>query len=115
MTIERMPFACGRSLWIAVGAIACFGLSPSLWAQETTAGIQGVVKDPSGAVIGDATVEVSSPGLIGTRKAQTDAAGAYRLAALPSGQYTMTVTAPGFRTFRSSGIDLTVGSLPNID
>src|SRR5207248_546192 len=86
-----------------------------LWAQETTAGIQGVVKDPSGAVIGDATVEVSSPGLIGTRKAQTDAAGAYRLAALPSGQYTMTVTAPGFRTFRSSGIDLTVGSLPNID
>src|SRR2546427_3538989 len=36
-------------------------------------------------------------------------------AALPPGEYTMTVTAPGFRTYKQTGIDLTVGRLPNID
>src|SRR3954468_24215084 len=34
---------------------------PSAFAQETTAGIQGSVKDPSGAVVANAAVEVSSP------------------------------------------------------
>ncbi len=88
---------------------------PSAFAQETTAGLQGTVKDPSGAVVANATVEVASPALIGIRKVQTDAAGNYRFAALPPGEYTLTVTAPGFRVYKQSNIDLAVGRLPNID
>jgi len=84
-------------------------------AQETTAGFVGTVKDPSGAVITNAAIEVSGPALIGTRKVQTDSGGNYRFAALPPGQYTMTVSAPGFRTYRQTGIDLRVGRLPSID
>lgn len=84
-------------------------------AQETTAGLQGTVKDPSGAVVAAAPVEVSSPALIGTRKTQTDDGGNYRFAALPPGQYTITVTATGFRTYKQSGIDLAVGRLPIVD
>ncbi|HZT38414.1 MAG TPA: TonB-dependent receptor [Bryobacteraceae bacterium] len=89
--------------------------APAVVAQETTAGLQGTVKDPSGAVVSNATVEVSSPALIGVRKVQTDAAGTYRFAALPPGDYTLTVTAPGFRVYRQSNIDLSVGRLPSID
>ena len=37
-------------------------------AQETTAGLQGVVKDPQGAVVSKATGEVTSPALIGAKK-----------------------------------------------
>ena len=33
----------------------------------------------------------------------------------PSGSYTLTVTVPGFRTFKQVGIDLVVGRLPNVD
>ena len=88
---------------------------PSAFAQEMTGGIQGNVKDPSNAMLPNATVEVSSPAMAGTRKVQTDAEGNYRFAALPPGEYTLTVTAPGFRTYKASGIDLTVGRLPNID
>lgn len=98
---------------IAICAIVCFGLLAV--GQETTAGIQGTVKDPSGASVANATVEVSSPALIGTRKAQTNGSGEYRIAALASGEYAVTVTAPGFRPFRQTGIDLAVGRLPNID
>jgi len=84
-------------------------------AQETTAGFVGTVKDPSGAVIANAAIEVSGPALIGTRKVQTDSGGNYRFAALPPGQYTMTVSAPGFRNYRQTGIDLRVGRLPSIE
>jgi outer membrane receptor protein involved in Fe transport len=92
-------------LWFACAAVA----------QETTAGFQGTVKDPTGAVVGNATLEVSSPALIGTRKVSTDEAGNYRFAALPPGRYILTVTATGFRTYKQAGIDLTAGRLPNID
>ncbi|MBZ5723847.1 MAG: TonB-dependent receptor [Acidobacteriia bacterium] len=88
---------------------------PCAFAQETTAGFQGVVKDPSGASVANATVEVSGPALIGTRKQQTDDAGNYRFAALAPGEYTLTVSAAGFRTYKQSGIDLSVGRLPSID
>ncbi|MBI5085494.1 MAG: TonB-dependent receptor [Acidobacteria bacterium] len=86
-----------------------------VFAQDTTAGIQGIVKDPSGATVPKASVEVSSPSLIGNRKVQTDSGGNYRFAALPPGVYTMTVTASGFRAYKQAGIDLAAGRLPNID
>ena len=104
----------GKWLLFAVALIALLIL-PCAFAQETTAGLQGTVKDPSGSVMANATVEISSPALIGTKKVQTDSGGNYRFAALPSGQYSLTVTAAGFRVYKQSGIDLTVGRLPSID
>src|SRR3954470_2889543 len=85
------------------------------FAQETTAGIQGNVKDQQGAVIKNATIEVSGPSLIGTRKVTTDDAGAYRVAQLPPGAYTITVSAPGFRSVRRENVSLEAGRLPSID
>ncbi len=88
---------------------------PALFAQETTAGLQGTVKDPSGAGIAKASVEVTSPALIGIKKMDTDAVGAYRFANLPPGIYTVTVTATGFRTYRAANIELQVGHLPTVE
>lgn len=82
--------------------------------QETTAGVQGVVKDPSGASVANAVVTLTSPALIGGRKLTTDNAGAFRAAALPPGIYTVTVTAPGFRMFKDSKLELLVGRLPSV-
>ncbi|MDQ2945708.1 MAG: TonB-dependent receptor, partial [Acidobacteriota bacterium] len=113
MTISSKPFANRRGWWIALSAILCFSFLAV--AQETTGGIQGTVKDPSGATISGATVEVTSPALIGIKKAQTDGTGGFRFDALPAGDYTLTVTSAGFRTARETGIALAVGRLPNID
>jgi hypothetical protein len=90
-------------------------LTSALFAQETTAGLQGTVKDPSGAVVGKATVEVASPALIGVKKLETDQSGYYRFTNLPPGVYSITVTAPGFSTNKLEGISLSVGKLPTID
>jgi len=95
--------------------LAGFLLASLSFAQETTAGLQGTVKDSTGGAVANATVEVSGSALLGTRKVQTDGAGAFRLAALPPGEYSLTVTAPGFRTSKQGGIVLEVRRLPTID
>ena len=77
--------------------------------------VQGTVKDPTGALVVKAQVEVASSALIGTKKAETDQGGYYRFANLPPGMYSLTVTAPGFRTFKQERIPLEVGHLPSIE
>jgi len=90
-------------------------MMPPAFAQETTASIQGYVKDQSGGVIAGATVEVSSPALIGEKKLQTDQSGYYRFVNLPPGTYTLVATVAGFRTYKLENITLAAGRLPSID
>jgi hypothetical protein len=86
-------------------------LSSLALAQETTGGIQGTVRDPQGAVVPGATVEVTSPALIGKKTAMTDAGGGYRIDLLPPGAYSVTVSAPGFPQAQSN-LQLSTGALP---
>jgi hypothetical protein len=99
--------------WLAI-ALLVF-LAPSLFAQETTGGIQGTVKDPTGAVVPKAKVVVSSSALAGTKDVLSDSTGYYRFTNLPPGTYAIAVTAEGFKTTKRDGLVLQVGHLPNID
>lgn len=87
----------------------------TVFAQETTAGLQGTVKDQSGAVIANATVTVTGNTLIGDKTAKADANGYYRFANLPPGTYAVTVKAQGFATYKQEGLVLETGHLPTID
>jgi hypothetical protein len=86
-----------------------------LFAQETTGGLQGTVKDATGAVVGGAKVEVTAPTLVGSKSQNTDSAGYYRFANLPPGTYTISVVAKGFKTVKREGLVLEVGHLPTVD
>ena len=90
-------------------------LIPGMFAQETTGGMQGTVKDPSGAVVSGATVDVTSPSLIGKKSATTDSGGYFRFANLPPGTYTLTVTAANFRSYKQEGVTIATGHLPSLD
>ena len=83
-------------------------------AQETTGGLQGTVKDPSGASVPGAHVVVTGTSLVGTKEVETDSSGYYRFANLPPGKYTITVTAKGFSTNKRE-LPLEVGHLPTLD
>jgi hypothetical protein len=85
------------------------------FAQETTGGLQGTVKDPSDAVVSNAQVVVTGASLVGSKEAETDGSGYYRFANLPPGAYTVTVTAKGFSTVKREGLDIQVGHLPTVD
>jgi hypothetical protein len=84
-------------------------------AQETTGGLQGTVKDASGAVVPNAHVVVSGSALVGTKEIDTDGSGYYRFANLPSGSYNITVSAKGFKTVKQQGLIIEVGHLPSLD
>jgi len=84
-------------------------------AQETTGGLQGTVKDPTGAVVPNAKVVVTASTLVGSKELGTDGSGYYHFANLPPGTYTIEVTAKGFKTFKRSDLVLEVGHLPTID
>ena len=81
---------------------AAYGLCVLLWlasavgAQTTTTGqIAGVVRDPSGAVVGGAAISVSSAAGV-ERSTVSDESGHFALSILPPGSYHLTVKKPGF-------------------
>ncbi|HET7108011.1 MAG TPA: TonB-dependent receptor [Candidatus Acidoferrum sp.] len=69
--------------------------------------IEGVVKDPSGAVIPGASVQISNPVSGLTRSAITDAEGGFRFTNVPFNPYHLTVSNTGFVT---SSLDVDVRS-----
>jgi len=83
--------------------------------QETTGGLQGTVKDASGAALTHAQVSLESPSLVGGKTTETDNHGNYRFTNLPPGPYVVTVTAQGFSTLRREGLVIEVGHLPSVD
>jgi hypothetical protein len=99
--------------WLALALVVLF--APYILAQETTGGIQGTVKDPSGAVVARAHVVATATTLVGSKEVLTDSTGYYRFANLPPGTYTLTVTAEGFDTLKREGLALEVGHLPTVN
>src|SRR6266481_7863789 len=104
-----------KLLLISLVLTLCGVFSLSALAQETTGGLQGTVKDPTGAVVPNARVIVTGSSLVGSKEIETDGSGYYRFANLPPGTYTITVTAKGFRTLKRDGLILEVGHLPSVD
>jgi len=78
-------------------------------AQVVTATFYGTVVDPNGAVIPAAKVTLLNVdrGSILTREA--DAGGEVSIPSLPTGEYTVTVEATGFKTLKRSGVTLSAG------
>jgi hypothetical protein len=100
------------ALLTCIGALLL--LVSSAVAQETTGGLQGTVKDQSGAVVPGAKVVVTANSLVGAKTVETDGSGYYRFANLPPDSYTISVTAKGFSTAKRE-VALEVGRLPNVD
>jgi len=92
---------------------SAFG-SGAIWAQST-AQINGTVRDQSGAVMPgvDITVMQTATGLM--RTTVTNETGSYVFANLPIGPYRLEAALPGFRTYVQTGIVLQVGSNPEIN
>ncbi len=101
------------SVFLATGAMVLSGMA--LFAQETTGGLQGTVKDASGAVVSHAHVVVHSSALAGDKVLDTDSTGYYRFANLPPGGYSVEVSAKGFKTVKHAGLTVEVGHLPTVD
>lgn len=88
-------------------AAVCFLWVSTLTAQTTTT-LFGNVTDKTGAVVPGATVTATNTGTNQARTVQTNAQGEYRLDFVPVGEYSLEVSAQGFKKFLQKGIVLEV-------
>jgi hypothetical protein len=96
-----------------VTAIAILLMAAAAAGQVTTGTISGSVKDPSGAVVPNATVVARDANKGVTRTIATGTNGEFVLANLPPGNYTITVESKGFKKLEKSGVILSVGDRVN--
>ncbi|HLR05570.1 MAG TPA: carboxypeptidase regulatory-like domain-containing protein, partial [Pyrinomonadaceae bacterium] len=106
-TSIKVLFVC-----IAVFSFATLAMSQ---AQSNAADLQGIVRDPKGAVISGATVTARNTATNLSRSATTDGDGAYQLIDLPPGDYEVTAEAPGFSKARIPAVTLTVGQKADLE
>src|SRR5262249_52177920 len=86
-------------------------LLPSSIQAQTTSGasLTGHITDPSGGAVKDADAVVRNDATGAVTKATTDDQGRFSISDLPSGLYTLEISAAGFATLSRTGLRLAAG------
>src|SRR5215467_11020057 len=102
MRAIRMIFAALVVLLAGIFSISAAG-------QSLVSGdITGIITDPTGAVVPNATITLRNKATGHTPTATTNAAGIYRFSLLPPGQYIVSASASGFQN-AERGVTVVVG------
>jgi hypothetical protein len=88
-------------------AVTCC-ITSLTFGQAVGASLNGLVSDPTGAAIPGATVTVKNVDTGLTQTVTTSGEGAYRIAPLPPGRYSLSIQATGFQRYLQQGIIITV-------
>ncbi|MEW6131038.1 MAG: carboxypeptidase regulatory-like domain-containing protein [Acidobacteriota bacterium] len=110
MTIKYL-----RGCSAGIVALLLFLFPFSALAQLTESTLKGVVADTTGSVVAASPVVVKNESTGQVRSTATDDNGAFFIAALPSGAYTIYVRVPGFKTFEQAGLKLNVGQVTELN
>ena len=84
---------------LALGLSFLFLATPVRAQLGNSGSIEGVVKDPSGGAVANATVEASNPVSSFRRETTTSSDGSFRITNVPFNPYHMVITATGFATY----------------
>jgi hypothetical protein len=84
-------------------------------AQSNAADLQGVVRDPKGAVVPGASVTARNTATNSSRDATTNDDGFYKIVNLSPGEYEVTVKAQGYKNAVVASVKVTVGQTANQD
>jgi hypothetical protein len=106
---------------LLLGAIMSAGLltltvvSPTAFAQTSKGTLTGIVRDSSGAVVPNADITITSAETGESRVVKTSSQGAYRLEAIPPGNYTLRAQTTGFERFEAKNVTVTPSQLVSFD
>src|ERR1051326_2335326 len=84
-------------------------------AQSNAADLQGVVRDPNGAVVTNASVTARNTATNVSRETASNDDGFYKIVNLAPGTYEITVSVSGYKTAVIQAVQLTVGQTANQD
>lgn len=100
----------------SLAAITLFlAASTAVVAQTTSAGITGVVTDPNGALVPNATITATNTATNQKRTVTTNGYGVYAITPLPVGEYEIRIAAQGFKNHLFKQIVLQVGQIQTLD
>ncbi len=110
--MNRLLALCLTTVFFFAGITA---VQPVMAQTATVTGtLRGQVADPSGAVIPQASLTVTSAAGV-SRTGTSDASGQYAISGLTPGQYTVTVQAAGFSPFTSPPVRIAAGQTQHLD
>src|SRR5690242_20746820 len=97
-----------RNLSLLLVFVSLLGFSSLMAQTPGTGALTGTVKDPSGAVIPNATVTLTSVDTGQARTATTGADGVYHFNLLPPGNYRVKIESSGFRPVEVPSVTVAV-------
>jgi len=99
---------------LALSLILCF--SATAFGQQTSGTIEGVVKDPGGAVVPGVTVSIQGVNVGFSREVQTDNQGFYRVQQVPPGTYKVsTAVTGGFAAATLDSVNVVIERITTAD
>lgn len=101
-------------IWVILPALVWLTTVPGARAG-VTGSISGTVADASGAVVPGANVTVLNTETGIKETTETNAQGYYTFPVLPTGHYTVTVRAKGFKEYAQTGLAIDVNSALRVD
>jgi outer membrane receptor protein involved in Fe transport len=105
-----------RTAGVLMLSTVLFALAGILGAQTTVTGaVTGEVTDTSGAVISDATVQVTNTGTNVSNQVVTNESGVYRVTGLLPGTYALTIEKKGLAKFIKPALQVDAGTSVRVD
>ena len=90
-------------------------ITTSAIAQVASAELSGTILDATGAVVANANVIATEVATGRLHETVSNTTGNYVLSVLPPGDYTISVTAPGFRKLVQTGLTLQVNQQAHLE
>jgi len=111
----RLPLRIGIAPALALCLCLLAGGASAALAQTGSATLRGVVKDPNGALVSNATVTLKSLRTQSERKAKTNSDGNYTFTAIEPGAYELKIEGTGFKVLSQTGLTLSPGDNRGLD
>jgi len=100
---------------LVVACLALLVFPSASWAQGSAASINGTVKDPTGAVVPEATITLTNTQTNVAQTAATNATGEYVIQNILPGSYLLKAAKEGFQTVTQPAITLEVNQTTTFD
>src|SRR5690349_4427883 len=108
--------SCNFRIRMAMFAVLAVAMFPTgLYSQSDVSTITGFAYDPAGATIPNATVTISNEATGTEGKLSTNQVGLYSVTNIPSGFYTVTAEASGFKKFAAAHNKLDPNATARVD
>jgi len=117
MISTRQLAVLRKTIGLAALMLLLILLSSTGFAQQLTGTLSATVSDSAGAVVPNAKVIMKNDASGDTRTTVSNGSGYFTITAVQPGTYTVTIEAPGFKTWNQTGIVFSQGdskTLPSI-